>query len=360
MSCENEPRAAPDVGLFPTITSTIGSLSSILDWICYTVHPGQHQLNSVEECEHSEITKIAKDHGLGTVCVRVGYFARLTHCGDGSYCPAGEYCDVVDGLKGCCPDGKTCTSTYWKFRYVHHARLYSLCRRRFLLSAWTHRCYRDSANTPRCSAGGGGGGGEGSPPTTKATTTHNNYYTETTDHTPTTSNTVGTTTPHTTAPISVPTPSSGSKNVVIDVTTNSDISWDGDWVVVTSSCTSSNKAKSCSGGSDTFSSNNMLYSFTGEHRTSIYLSVASSNAQYMVTFDGEETNYGDPNSSNSTSTPGNCTFGWSRTNLSTGPHLLGIMIFGASISDTTRDFESPWSVEVQNLVVTQTRFIRWQ
>ncbi|KAJ7369136.1 hypothetical protein DFH08DRAFT_796929 [Mycena albidolilacea] len=43
MSCENEPRAAPDVGLFPTITSTIGSLSSILDWICYTVHPGQHQ-----------------------------------------------------------------------------------------------------------------------------------------------------------------------------------------------------------------------------------------------------------------------------------------------------------------------------
>ncbi|KAJ7369128.1 hypothetical protein DFH08DRAFT_796921 [Mycena albidolilacea] len=124
------------------------------------------------------------------------------------------------------------------------------------------------------------------------------------------SNTVGTTTPHTTAPISVPSPSSGSKNVVIDVTTSSDISWDGDCV-------------------------------------------ASSNAQYMGTFDGEETNYGDPNSSNSTSTSGNCTFGWSGTNLSTGPHLLGIMIFGASSSDTKRDFESPWSVEVQNLVATQ-------
>ncbi|KAJ7369116.1 hypothetical protein DFH08DRAFT_947983 [Mycena albidolilacea] len=163
---------------------------------------------------------------------------------------------------------------------------------------------------------------------------------------------LGSTTPHTTAPTtaptSVPTPSSGS-NVVIDVATNSDINWDGDWVVVTSSCTSSSKAKSCS-GSNAFGSGNMMYSFTGEHRTSIYLSVVSNNAQYVVFLDGEETTYGDPHSSSSTLTPGNCTFGWSRTNLSTTPHLFSIMILGASISDAKRDFGSPWSVEVQNLV----------
>ncbi|KAJ7792347.1 hypothetical protein B0H14DRAFT_2931508, partial [Mycena olivaceomarginata] len=159
MSCENEPRAAPDVGLFPTITSTIGSLSSILDWICYTVHPGQHQLNSVEECEHSKITKIAKDHGPGTVCVRVGYFARITHCGDGSYCPAGEYCDVVDGLKDCCPDGKTCTSTGNSDTFITPG--YIPCADDDFCCPPGDICYRDSANTPRCSAGGGGDGGGG-------------------------------------------------------------------------------------------------------------------------------------------------------------------------------------------------------
>jgi len=37
----------------------------------------------------------------------------------------------------------------------------------------------------------------------------------------------------------------------------------------------------------------------------------------------------------------------------TGSHLIEITIFGASDSDTKRDLEEPWMVEIQNLVVTQ-------
>lgn len=85
--------------------------------------------------------------------------------------------------------------------------------------------------------------------------------------------------------------------------------------------------------------------------SSIYLCVASNNGQWTVTFDGEETAYGSF-AYRSTPTPGNCTFGWSSTNLSAGSHIFEITVEGAADPGDTkkRDTELPWMVEVQNLV----------
>jgi len=91
----------------------------------------------------------------------------------------------------------------------------------------------------------------------------------------------------------------------------------------------------------------MGYSFTG---TCVYLSVSSNNAQYIVSIDSDETQYG--SSSSTTPAPSNCTFGWTRTNLTgTSTHFLQISVFGAI--DSRRDIEAPWALEIQNLVITK-------
>ncbi|KAJ6465542.1 hypothetical protein C8R47DRAFT_1155007 [Mycena vitilis] len=270
-------------------------------------------------------------------------------CSGGGCCSSGDYCAVVDGVKGCCPNGKVCTGSSGlcdKSGYVPCANDDFCC-----LPGDT--CYRDSNNSPGCRAGGGG-----SPPTTKPTTTHT-----TTTPPPTTTHT---TTPITTTPIpsatnspiavpsSVPAPPSGSKNVVIDVSSSTEITWTGDWVLVPSTCTPGNKAKRVSGNSTSFASGIMGYFFAG---SSVYLSVVSTNAQYTVSIDNVDTDYGSSGSS-PTVAPINCTFGWSRNNLTgVGQHYLSIEIFGASDAGTLhsgkRDILAPWSLEVQNFVITQ-------
>jgi hypothetical protein len=80
------------------------------------------------------------------------------------------------------------------------------------------------------------------------------------------------------------------------------------------------------------------------------VSVVSSNAEYTIIIDGEETHYGTGTDATSTPTPANCTFGWSRTNLTTGLHFIGISVLGAIGTDTRRDIELPWSLEIQNSV----------
>ncbi|KAJ7721895.1 hypothetical protein B0H16DRAFT_1790163 [Mycena metata] len=204
---------------------------------------------------------------------------------------------------------------------------------------------RDANGNPACSSSGGGGGG-GSPPT-MTTTTHK-----------TTTTTAGTTAIHTTgtsattaadsAGTTVPSAPFGSQNVVIDVSSSTEITWTGEWLVVSSSCTPGTKAKAVTGNTTSTSDQSMAYTFTG---TCIYLSVASSNAQYMVTIDGEDTNYG--LNVDSPPTPSNCTFGWSRTDLSaTGEHFLEISIFGP-VENARRDSGDPWTLEIQNLAITQ-------
>ncbi|KAJ6560100.1 hypothetical protein B0H19DRAFT_1146499 [Mycena capillaripes] len=271
-------------------------------------------------------------------------------CKGGGCCAAGDNCVIVDGHKGCCPIGKTCTGSPGQCDISG----YVPCANDDFCCLPGDTCFRDSNNNPGCRGSGGG-----SPPTTTPiTTTHKTTTTPptTTPETPTTTDDNSKTSSSTpastgtgTAPNSPPPPPSGSKNVVIDVSSSTEITWTGDWFLVPSTCSSGSKAKRCSGNSSVIADGIMGYFFTG---SSIYLSVASTNAQYIVTIDGETTNFGG-GSSDAIAAPANCTFGWSKTNLvGTGQHFLQISILGA-IDDTKRDFDAPWSLDIQNLVITQ-------
>ncbi|KAF8180781.1 hypothetical protein K438DRAFT_1976599 [Mycena galopus ATCC 62051] len=208
--------------------------------------------------------------------------------------------------------------------------------------------FRDSNNNPGCESGSGGGGG--SPTTQKNTSTTHQTTTAKGTTAPDSTASAGSkstaTTGGVTASSSVPAPPSGSQNVVIDVSTNAEITWTGDWLTVASSCTPGSKAKAVSGNSTTISDGIMFYSFTG---TAIYVCVASLNAQYTVSIDGTDTQYG---SLGSVPTPSNCTFGWQQTDLSIGVHTFTIDVDGA-IDSASRDIEAPWALELQNFVITQ-------
>ncbi|KAJ6529544.1 hypothetical protein DFH09DRAFT_1370976 [Mycena vulgaris] len=274
-------------------------------------------------------------------------------CKGGSCCHSNENCVIVDGQLGCCLKGEVCTRNSNPCKTAG----YVPCANENFCCPPSDTCYRDSGNNARCR------NGAPPPPTTPPpppphtttpkppTTTHSD--TEATTGMTTTAGNSGTA-PHSvpagTAPTSVPTPSSGSKNVVIDVSSTA-ITWTGNWVTIDSSCTSGSKAKTCSGDSNTddSASNSMSFSFTG---TSVYVSVASRNAAYAIEFNGETITYG--GDTNSTPTPGSCTFGWSKTGLSvTVTHVVEIQLHGPSESLSKRDSGSPWSIEIQNLVITQ-------
>ncbi|KAF7373058.1 hypothetical protein MSAN_00513300 [Mycena sanguinolenta] len=263
-------------------------------------------------------------------------------CEGGSCCASSDYCAVVDGVQGCCEIGKTCTGSSNQCDKSG----YSPCTNDNYCCPTGETCFRDSNNNPGCESGGGGGGGT---TTTKKTTTTTPATTTTKGTTTTTTNlntaTAGGSAPSS-APSSAPAAPAGSENVVIDVSTELDITWTGDWVVVPSSCNSGSKAKKVSGNSTSFEDGIMSFSFTG---TRVYVSVVSVNAQYTISIDSAETDYGSP--SGATATPSNCTFGWSRTNLTAEEHFISISIFGAI--DERRDIEAPWSLELQNLVITQ-------
>ncbi|KAJ7077458.1 hypothetical protein C8R44DRAFT_826141 [Mycena epipterygia] len=257
---------------------------------------------------------------LSNGCCPFGYYCDLDGC-----CPNGEVCigsgggcansgafPCPDG-DGCCPDGDT--------------------------------CYRDSNNIGRCRAGGGS-----PPPTTKATTpkttttTHTAVTTIPDEPTTTQPGAPGTTpssqiTSFSTGPTSAPTAPAGSTQIVVDVT-NTNITWTGAWVTVTSSCSGGNSKKIMTGNTSALWS--MTYSFQG---AAVYVQVASTNADYVVGMDGVDTYYGVIGGE--TPTPANCTFGWKSENLAAGTkHLLQINVYGAS----TQGLLSPWSFEMQNLV----------
>ncbi|KAJ7364235.1 hypothetical protein DFH08DRAFT_798615 [Mycena albidolilacea] len=148
---------------------------------------------------------------------------------------------------------------------------------------------------------------------------------------------------------SVPTPAptvpSGSNQIGVDVS-DSNITWTGNWVTVQSSC-SSGKAKmisSTEGGSLPVKMiSPALTEDTGP--TSVSVKVASTNAWYTITLDTQTTTYGDVTSRPA---PANCTFGWTRVDLpSSQAHVVRIVAYGA----TGGVHGSPWSLEVQNLVL---------
>ncbi|KAJ7810581.1 hypothetical protein B0H14DRAFT_2607175 [Mycena olivaceomarginata] len=235
------------------------------------------------------------------------------------------------------------------------------------------RANRDSNNVGRCRSGGG----SGNTPTVKPTTTHPTRATTheqpdttprepvptttpepapTTTHepAPTTTNiptppssigsSLSTTSTTRSGPTTVPSATAGSENIIIDAP----------WADVTSSCSSSRKAKAChSTGSDNFNTVKMEYNFTG---TSVYVSIASDSARFSISIDGEVTDYGSASTASGAETPGNCTFGWSQTNLTPGtPHVLEIILFGSTEDSMRRApaAPAPFTLEIQNFVITQ-------
>ncbi|KAJ7763396.1 hypothetical protein B0H16DRAFT_1527724 [Mycena metata] len=89
--------------------------------------------------------------------------------------------------------------------------------------------------------------------------------------------------------------------------------------------------------------------------TAVYIQVASTNAYYVIVIDEVDTSYGV--SGGSTPTPANCTFGWKSENLAVGTHLLEITAYGAS--SESQDLQSPWSLEMQNLVSVSVFYPRF-
>ncbi|KAJ6456893.1 hypothetical protein C8R45DRAFT_1185006, partial [Mycena sanguinolenta] len=253
-------------------------------------------------------------------------------CEGGSCCVSSDYCTVANGVSGCCENGKVCTG----ISNQCDKSGYSPCTNDDFCCPTGQTCFRDSANNPACKDGGGGGGSPTTTTTKETTTTH---QTTTTKGTTVTTSMLAASS----APNAVPAAPAGSENVVIDVSTDLNITWTGDWVVVPSTCTTGSKSKKVSGNSTNLADGAMSFPFTG---TCVYVSVMSLNAQYTITIDGEETDYGAP--SGATTTPSNCTFGWSRTNLTAEVHSIGISVSGAI--HERRDIEAPWSLELQNLV----------
>jgi hypothetical protein len=104
----------------------------------------------------------------------------------------------------------------------------------------------------------------------------------------------------------------------------------------------------------------MEYNFTGAHAhwrigfrrlthlylsgvgTSVYVSIASDSARFSISIDGEVTDYGSASTASGAETPGNCTFGWSQTNLTPGtPHVLEIILFGSAEDSMRRAPAAP-------------------
>ncbi|KAJ7107640.1 hypothetical protein C8R43DRAFT_1044780 [Mycena crocata] len=221
-------------------------------------------------------------------------------CSDGGCCQLTFYCDSVDGVKGCCPVGRVCTGT---------------------------------------------------PSTGTATTTRATTRTSTTSATltgvPTTITTASSTTATSTqTPLtSLPTPTAGSQNVVVDV---SGLSLSGDWETTTASCNSSATSKIvASDGSTAADYSTITYSFTG---TAIYLKSSSINAHYVVVLDADAADYGGI-SSFSLASPPNCTYGWWRDGLVSKLHTVIISVYGGnSTLMSGRRATQPWAFEFQHFV----------
>ncbi|KAJ7217606.1 hypothetical protein C8J57DRAFT_1254904 [Mycena rebaudengoi] len=200
---------------------------------------------------------------------------------------------------------------------------------------------RDSNNVGKCRSHD-----SGNPPTLNptrkhqptTTTTHELTPTVTSIPTPSTGN-IGsgspTTTSSRTGPTVIPSAPAGSQNIVIDVTSDKNIgrALGRTWRL---------RAHLGPGRRHVMA------------RTQRRSSRCFTDSLFTISVDGDSTDYGYGSQSDGM-TPGNCTFSWSRTNLTPAiPHVVGIALFGSA--DRRRDLTSsaPFMLEVQNFVITQT------
>ncbi|KAJ7181551.1 hypothetical protein C8R43DRAFT_941386 [Mycena crocata] len=84
----------------------------------------------------------------------------------------------------------------------------------------------------------------------------------------------------------------------------------------------------------------------GTTSSDVYLSVASSNARYVIGFDNEPLEYHDA----STATPKNCSTTWMRRNLSPTEFDRFLWVSIADVPRDARESGDFWTLEIQNLV----------
>jgi len=148
---------------------------------------------------------------------------------------------------------------------------------------------------------------------------------------------------------SVATPTVGSQqDVVVDMSSTSGLGFSGSWASTTSSCNSSAMSKTVSSDGVTAAEfSELSYSFQG---SAIYIKTSSVNANYIITLDGNATNYGE--SSGWITPPPNCTYGWWTDNFNSTIHFLTISVYAGGKSTSKRAVE-PFTFELHNLVIAQ-------
>ncbi|KAJ7724213.1 hypothetical protein B0H16DRAFT_1596769 [Mycena metata] len=225
-------------------------------------------------------------------------------CADGGCCDIATLCcsGSVDGVKGCCPFGTTCTAP---------------------------------ASGPTTSA----------TTTTKGATTTTKGATTTTTS-PTTTN--GEATRTHSAVSNTPSPSAGYKVVVVPMS-SSDLVFAGSWAVSNSSmCGANGASQTVSSDTDPAADiSTVTYQFTG---TSMYVKSASIGAHYVIQLDDDVTEYGGSQLASQTSAPPNCTYGWWRDGLESAAHTLSVTVYG---SNSTAAQNASWALELQNFVVIE-------
>ncbi|KAJ6555994.1 hypothetical protein B0H19DRAFT_1151727 [Mycena capillaripes] len=243
-------------------------------------------------------------------------------CEGGTCCSGSDRCAVADnGDEGCCPVGEDCSGSPDECDtsgYVPCSNEHFCC---------PECAARDSDDNPTCVARGGGG----QPSIQTLTPTSHAHSLPTSDGSQSQNN--------------------GVHNVSVDLSSDTGITWSGDWGSVGSSCSSSRKGKSLSGTGTNSSSGVMSYSFTGP---SVYLSFSGSNAWYTVSIDGEEIN----SVSLSAQNREDCTMiWWRKTDLSSGSHDLEVTVSGVNdTSSSSSDLQQrgliDWGFDILQLIVT--------
>ncbi|KAF9498701.1 hypothetical protein BDN71DRAFT_353372 [Pleurotus eryngii] len=216
-------------------------------------------------------------------------------CCSGGCCRPGTYCAVANGRRGCCQNGKICTSGG--------------------------------------SAGGGGGGGD-------VTTTRVPIPDPTTRTTAATTRTIAATTrPIITAIVPSPTPAPGSSIVDISAT-DPRITYRGSWQSVASSCNSSSQSRMATEPFSSFS--------LGFQGNAVYLSLSSYNAHYTVTVGGRTTTFG---GFESFVIPSNCSLSFEQAGLPTQSNTIQVTVSGSSLDSLAAD---QWSFSLDKIVVAST------
>ncbi|KAJ7492828.1 hypothetical protein FB451DRAFT_1219696 [Mycena latifolia] len=247
---------------------------------------------------------------IGAVCCSNGDGCCATAhrcCSDGGCCQLSEYCVTVDGVKGCCPVGAICTGAP--------------------TTTSDHEITTKTGTTKT----GTSTTLIGAPTSTTSTTSTGATSTQS-------------------ALNSVPTPTTGSQNVVVDMS-DITLAFSGQWESTTSSCNSSTHSQTVSSDGSEAEYSTVSYSFKG---SAIYIKTASINAHYAIVLDADVTEYGG-SSFGQIDVPPNCTYGWYRDGLDSDYHSILISVFGGNSTLVSgRRATEAWAFELHNFVITKT------